>query len=367
MHDLSLYLLEMLENAVRAKATVVATSLTIDRAHGVLELTVDDDGDGLKVSPEQALDPFFTTKSGKKTGLGLSLFKAEAEAAGGTLTIGRSELGGVCVRVGLQLAHVDRPPLGDVAASLLVMAATSPKIDFRVGLKEDAAEVQARWTSVAEAVPELTRWTNELAQAPAATPAPTDHRNTKTDDRKDHNGMAPESENHACTCGEQASEEELLARLDEVIAGYKSKPGALIPVLQIAQGIYGYLPEVALKRIAKGLQKPYSEVAGVVGFYSFFSTVPRGRNLIRVCLGTACYVRGGIAVLDALKKELDIDVGGTTEDREFSLEVARCFGACGLAPVITVNDDVHHRVKPRSVRQIVAQYSRELVAAEGSV
>ena len=366
MHDLSLYLLEMLENAVRANATVVATSLTLDRARGLLELTVDDDGEGLRVSPEQALDPFFTTKSGKKTGLGLSLFKAEAAAAGGTLPIGRSELGGVRVRVGLQLGHVDRPPLGDVAASLLVMAATSPRTDFRVGLREDAADAPARWTSVAEAVPKLTGWTQELAQAPATTPAPK-HAPTKTHDRKDHNGMAPESENHACTCGEQASEEELLARLDEVIAGYKSKPGALIPVLQIAQGIYGYLPEVALKRIAKGLQKPYSEVAGVVGFYSFFSTVPRGRNLIRVCLGTACYVRGGIAVLDALKKELDIDVGGTTEDREFSLEVARCFGACGLAPVITVNDDVHHRVKPRSVRQIVAQYSRELVAAEGSV
>jgi NADH:ubiquinone oxidoreductase subunit E len=172
--------------------------------------------------------------------------------------------------------------------------------------------------------------------------------------------------NCGCGCGEEPSEEELLARLDEVIAGYESKPGALIPVLQIAQGIYGFLPEVALKRIAKGLNKPYSEVAGVVGFYSFFTTVPRGRNLIRVCLGTACYVRGGIAVLDALKKELGVDVGDTTEDREFSLEVARCFGACGLAPVITINDDVHHRVKPKRVREILAQYAAEPVAAERS-
>jgi NADH:ubiquinone oxidoreductase subunit E len=182
--------------------------------------------------------------------------------------------------------------------------------------------------------------------------------------------QAQEVENSACncscSCGEEPSEEELLARLDEVIAGYKSKPGALIPVLQIAQGIYGFLPEVALKRIAKGLNKPYSEVAGVVGFYSFFTTVPRGRNLIRVCLGTACYVRGGIAVLDSLKKELGVDVGDTTEDREFSLEVARCFGACGLAPVITINDDVHHRVKPKRVREILAQYAAEPVAAERS-
>ncbi len=163
--------------------------------------------------------------------------------------------------------------------------------------------------------------------------------------------------NPGCAGCEEASEEELLRRLDEVIASYKTRPGALIPVLQMAQGIFGYLPEVALKRIARGLGKSYSEVAGVVSFYSFFSTVPRGRNLIRVCLGTACYVRGGMKVLEALKKHLGIDVGETTPDREFSLEVARCFGACGLAPVITVNDNVHHRVKPTRVAEVLAQYA----------
>jgi NADH:ubiquinone oxidoreductase subunit E len=190
----------------------------------------------------------------------------------------------------------------------------------------------------------------------------------EVDDRKEHTGMAEEEKGCGCGCGcsEEASEEELLARLDEVIATYRSKPGALIPVLQIAQGIFGYLPEVALKTIARGLDKPYSEVAGVVGFYSFFSTVPRGRNLVRVCLGTACYVRGGIKVLDALKKELDIEVGDTTEDREFSLEVARCFGACGLAPVITINDDVHHRVKPQRIGEILGEYAPVAAASERS-
>jgi NADH:ubiquinone oxidoreductase subunit E len=166
-----------------------------------------------------------------------------------------------------------------------------------------------------------------------------------------------------CEGCEEASEEELLERLDEVIAGYKERPGALIPVLQMAQGIFGYLPEVALKQVAKGLDKSYSEVAGVVGFYSFFTTVPRGRNLIRVCLGTACYVRGSMQVLDALKKRLGIDVGETTEDREFSLEVARCFGACGLAPVITINDNVHHRVKPARIGEVLAQYAPEPITA----
>ena len=157
-------------------------------------------------------------------------------------------------------------------------------------------------------------------------------------------------------CQEKATEAELLARLNEVLEEYKGKEGALIPVLQIAQGIFGYLPEVALKRISMGLGKSYSEVAGVVGFYSFFTTSPRGKHLVRVCLGTACYVRGGKRVLEALKDVLGIDVGQTTPDGNFSLEVARCFGACGLAPTIMVDNDVIQRIKPAKMRQILDNY-----------
>jgi NADH:ubiquinone oxidoreductase subunit E len=157
-------------------------------------------------------------------------------------------------------------------------------------------------------------------------------------------------------CAEKATESELIARLDEVLSEYRGKPGALIPVLQIAQGIYGHLPEKALKRIALALGKSYSEVAGVVGFYSFFSTTPRGRHLVRVCMGTACYVRGGKQVLETLKQELAIDVGGTTPDGLFSLEVARCFGACGLAPTIMIDEEVHQRVKPLKLRAILDGY-----------
>lgn len=169
-----------------------------------------------------------------------------------------------------------------------------------------------------------------------------------------------------CQCGEEASEEELLARLDVVLTEYRNKPGALIPVLQLAQGIFGYLPESALKRIALGLNKSFSEVAGVVSFYSFFSTAPRGKNLVRVCLGTACYVRGGKRVLDTLKQKLGIDVGETTPDHMFTLEVTRCFGACGLAPAIMINDDVHHRVKPNRLESVLSKYRTGEVAAERS-
>jgi len=162
-----------------------------------------------------------------------------------------------------------------------------------------------------------------------------------------------------CACSEEVDESALLARLDEVLEDYREKPGALIPVLQIAQSIFGYLPESALKRIAIGLGKPYSEVAGVVGFYSFFSTQPRGKHLIRVCLGTACYVRGGKRVMDAIKKHLRIDVGETTPDRLFSLEVARCFGACGLAPTFTIDGEVYQRVKPVKISEMLDRYRNQ--------
>ena len=154
----------------------------------------------------------------------------------------------------------------------------------------------------------------------------------------------------------EATEEELLARLDDVLAEYREVAGALIPVLQICQAMFGYLPESALKKIALGLNKPYSEVAGVVSFYSFFTTVPRGKHLVRVCLGTACYVRGGKQVLASLKAALGVEVGETTSDRLFSLDVGRCFGACGLAPVIVIDDDVHQQVKPAKLAKILDQY-----------
>jgi len=158
-----------------------------------------------------------------------------------------------------------------------------------------------------------------------------------------------------CTCACEPSESELFASLDEVISEYCDKPGGLIPALQTAQALFGYLPESVIRKIAEGFGKTVSEVTGVVTFYSFFTLNPRGKFLVRVCLGTACYVRGGKEVLDAFKKKLAIDVGETTSDRMFSLEVGRCFGACGMAPVVMVNDTVHQRVKPARVGEMINQ------------
>lgn len=138
MHDLSLYLLELLENSVRAGATRVAVTLAVDRRADLLALTVEDDGPGLPVPPDAALDPFYTTKPGKKTGLGLSLLRQEAEAAGGGLSVSSSErLGGTAVEARMSLTNVDRPPAGDVALSILTMTVTNPEVAFSVELRED--------------------------------------------------------------------------------------------------------------------------------------------------------------------------------------------------------------------------------------
>ncbi|HPD55972.1 MAG TPA: NAD(P)H-dependent oxidoreductase subunit E [Smithellaceae bacterium] len=149
---------------------------------------------------------------------------------------------------------------------------------------------------------------------------------------------------------------EQIAKLDKIIEKHKGKPGGLIPVLEEAQVVLEYLPVSVQKKIARELNLPLSRVYGVVTFYSFFTMTPRGKHTVRVCLGTACYVRGGKAITESLEKEFGISEGETTADRMFTLESVRCLGACGLGPVVVVDEDVHGRVKPSKVREILSQY-----------
>ena len=150
---------------------------------------------------------------------------------------------------------------------------------------------------------------------------------------------------------------EQIAKLDSIIEKYKGKPGGLIPVLEEAQVCLEFLPMPVQTRIAAGLNLPLSRVYGVVTFYSFFTMTPRGKYTVRVCLGTACYVRGGKALAETLEKQFGIKEGETTADRLFTLESVRCLGACGLGPVIVVGEDVHGRVKPGKVKEILNQYN----------
>jgi NADH:ubiquinone oxidoreductase subunit E len=149
---------------------------------------------------------------------------------------------------------------------------------------------------------------------------------------------------------------EQVSKLNEIIKKFKGKPGGLIPVLEEAQVALEYLPISVQKKIAGELNLPLSRVYGVVTFYSFFTMTPRGKNTVRVCLGTACYVRGGKAIYETLEKEFGITEGETTPDRMFTLETVRCLGACGLGPVVVVNEDIHGRVKSSKVREILSQY-----------
>ncbi len=146
------------------------------------------------------------------------------------------------------------------------------------------------------------------------------------------------------------------AKLREVIASYKGKPGATMPVLQAAQDIFGYLPEEVQILIAEGLDIPLSEVYGVVSFYTQFSLNPKGKYQISVCLGTACYVKGAADILQAVEQKLGITPGGITPDGKFSLDACRCIGACGLAPVMMINDDVYGRLTPGQVPGILDNY-----------
>jgi NADH:ubiquinone oxidoreductase subunit E len=145
-------------------------------------------------------------------------------------------------------------------------------------------------------------------------------------------------------------------KIDELIEKYKHKEGTLIPVLKEIQEVTGYLPLEVQQHVATRLKLHPSQVYGVVTFYSLFTMTPRGKHLIRVCLGTACYVRGGQAILDLLRKEFNIDVNETTADLRYTLEVINCPGTCGLAPVMCVDDDVHGIPEPVRALEILKEY-----------
>jgi NADH:ubiquinone oxidoreductase subunit E len=147
-----------------------------------------------------------------------------------------------------------------------------------------------------------------------------------------------------------------LDAVDSIIRRNRGRPGALIPVLKDVQDITGYIPLPLQKRIATGLNLSFSEVYGVVTFYSFFRQEPIGRHLIKVCMGTACYVRGNKDLVEQLSRDLDCAVGSTTEDRRFTIEGVRCLGCCGIAPVITVGEDVHPEVRVKGMSSILEQY-----------
>jgi NADH:ubiquinone oxidoreductase subunit E len=165
---------------------------------------------------------------------------------------------------------------------------------------------------------------------------------------------------HECICAKEEGVDDFTAEqwkdMDDVIKKFREKPGALIPVLEEVQGITGYLPGSVQRRVASGLNLPLSQVYGVTTFYSFFTMKPRGKHQIRVCLGTACHVRGAKRNIEHLMQALNLKPGECTEDHEFSLDVVRCLGACGLAPVMVVDEDTHKQVKEAKLGQILRKY-----------
>ncbi|MBT9130739.1 MAG: NADP-reducing hydrogenase subunit HndA [candidate division WS2 bacterium] len=151
--------------------------------------------------------------------------------------------------------------------------------------------------------------------------------------------------------------DEYKGQIEAIVNQYSARKGALIAVLYETQNLIGFLPREVIHFIADRMHISVKEVYGIVTFYNFFTMKPRGKYPVAVCLGTACYVRGGRLVLDTIKKSLGIQEGDTTEDRKFSLELLRCLGACGLAPVMTIGKEVYGRLTPAKVKAILETYS----------
>ena len=147
-----------------------------------------------------------------------------------------------------------------------------------------------------------------------------------------------------------------LTLLDPIIEKYYGSTSYLIPALKEAQELFGYLPMEVQRKLARGLNIPAPHIYGVVTFYSFFTITPRGRHTIRLCLGTACYVKGAKEMLEIITREVGINVGETSKDGRFSLEAVRCLGACGLAPVMMIGEDTHGNIIPSATLGILEGY-----------
>ena len=150
--------------------------------------------------------------------------------------------------------------------------------------------------------------------------------------------------------------EEMHERIDRVISQYKNRAGSVIPVLRKCQDIVGYLPAELIDKISDGLNLPRSEVFGVASFYALFLFEPRGRNKVKMCMGTACYVKGISEIKNRIGDHYGLEEGENTEDMRYSLESVRCVGACGLAPVVIVNDDTHGMVRSDKIVDIMERY-----------
>lgn len=161
-----------------------------------------------------------------------------------------------------------------------------------------------------------------------------------------------EEANSNCGCQGRLSPERM-EQVKDAIGRFRRLQGPLIPILHEIQDIFGYLPEEALALVSAELELPMAEIYGVATFYSFFSLEPKGEHVIRVCMGTACYIKGAQAVLDRLAQELAIPVQGTTPDGLFTLDATRCLGACGLAPVMTIGEKVYGRLTSNEIPKIL--------------
>lgn len=156
----------------------------------------------------------------------------------------------------------------------------------------------------------------------------------------------------SCNCS--SANQDFIQQISE----FKGLDGGLIPALHAVQERYGYLAEEALKVVAEQLEVSMAKIYGVATFYSYFSVVPKGEHIIRVCLGTACYVKGAQELIDNLSQELKIRVGETTEDGKFTLEASRCLGACGLAPAMMIDSDVYGKLTGKKIKEVLEKYNQ---------
>lgn len=340
MRDLSLHILDLAENAVRANARLVEVHLVEDSPADRIELQMVDDGDGMdEETRRNVLSPFCTSRLDRRVGLGLSLLVEAARAAQGRCTV-ESRLGeGTRVMATFRRSHIDCKPLGNLAETFRTLAVGYPQVDFVLTWKRDRAE-QTIDTRELRGGRRRSKNGGRM-QPPQDPPAATQHSECNRSTSMPDTAELSESNVH------------------EIIRRWEGRDHFVIEMLQDVQHEARYLPMSALRQISQEAHVPLARLYHLATFYKGFSLKPRGEHIVHVCQGTACHVQGGVRVLEACGTHLGIHPGETTEDGEFSLEPVQCLGCCGLAAVMTVDDDLYGHVRPGKVGRLLAKYSEK--------
>lgn len=355
MFELSLHILDILENSLRAEATTICIRVEESKADDLLTITIEDNGEGMEHQiARKASEPFTTTKNKQqRVGLGLPLVKQLSEHCNGNFRINTQPGKGTTIEMSFQWSHIDRPPLGSMAETIRTIIAGHSEIEL---VYEHLINGGSFWFDTKAIRSELEDLPLDHAQVLAWIKDQIEEGLQQI--RPEQFFEIPEEEQRMSTRQSATVDDNKVERLIEKYGGKRQNVLAILHELQdITPG--NYLKEHDMRQLAEQLGLSFSDLHGVATFYSMFSTEPRGQHIIRVCESGPCTLMGSDSVVQTLQSKLGVDFYETTNDGFFTLEPSSCLGVCGVAPAMMIDDETFGNLSPAKIERVLDQYREE--------